>query len=78
MKKMLILLLAVTVFLTFAACGKDSATETEPTEHKHSYNEEITTPATCEESGVKTLTCSCGDTYTERVSPTGHQWSSWL
>ena len=78
MKKLLVLLLMITVLFTFAACGKDSATATEPTEHKHSYNEEITTPATCEESGVKTLTCSCGDTYTERISPTGHKWSSWL
>jgi hypothetical protein len=78
MKKLLILLLAVTVLLTFVACGKDDAGETEPTEHKHSYSEEITTPATCEENGVKTLTCSCGDSYTEKISATGHQWSDWI
>ena len=26
---------------------------------------------------MKTFTCSCGDTYTETLSATGHSWSSW-
>ncbi len=77
MRKMLALFMAITISLTFAACGQDAA-ETESTGHTHSYSEEITTPATCEESGLKTLTCSCGHTQTERISPTGHQWSGWI
>ncbi|MBR3974016.1 MAG: cell wall-binding repeat-containing protein [Oscillospiraceae bacterium] len=40
--------------------------------HTHEYTEEITTPATCEEAGVKTFTCACGHTYTEEIPATGH------
>ena len=67
MKKILMLLMAITVLLTFAACGEDNESKTEPTEHKHSYRSEVTTPATCEKEGVVTLTCDCGDSYTEKI-----------
>lgn len=41
----------------------------------HTFTEEITTPATCTETGVKTLTCSvCGYTKTETIPNTGHKW----
>lgn len=36
--------------------------------HIHSYAETVTTPATCSATGSKTLTCSCGDTYTEIIA----------
>jgi hypothetical protein len=26
---------------------------------------------------VKTLTCSCGDSYTEKIAATGHSWGKW-
>ncbi len=39
--------------------------------HLHTYTEEVTTPATCTEDGVKTFTCSCDDFYTE-VIPAAH------
>ena len=78
MKKILMLLMAITVLLTFAACGEDNESKTEPTEHKHSYRSEVTTPATCEKEGVATLTCDCGDSYTEKIYATGHDWSDWL
>lgn len=39
----------------------------------HSYLEEITTKATCTTSGLKTFSCSCGDTYTEAIPATGHK-----
>lgn len=43
---------------------------------KHSYDDGvITTPAGCETEGVKTFTCECGHTYTEKVEPTGHSWN---
>ncbi len=39
----------------------------------HSYVSEVTTAATCTEDGVKTYTCeTCGDTYTEAITATGH------
>ena len=42
-------------------------------EHTHSYTSKITTPATCTKTGVKTYTCSCGDSYTESIKATGHK-----
>lgn len=44
--------------------------------HKHSYIGTVTTPATCTTDGVKTFTCSCGDSYTEPIPATGHNWST--
>ena len=41
-------------------------------QHSHSYTSAVTTPATCTTNGVKTFTCSCGDTYTESIVATGH------
>ena len=43
------------------------------TDHNHSYTSKITTPATCTKTGVKTYTCSCGDSYTESIKATGHK-----
>ena len=41
----------------------------------HEYTEEVTTPATCTEEGVKTFTCGkCGDSYTEAIPATGHNY----
>ena len=42
----------------------------------HTYIASITTAATCQTDGVKTLTCACGDTKTETIpmDATGHDW----
>ena len=45
---------------------------TMPEPHTHSYIAAIITPATCTKVGVKTYTCSCGDSYTETIPATGH------
>lgn len=46
--------------------------------HTHSYSSKVTTAATCGKEGVKTFTCSCGDSYTEKIAATGqHSWGSW-
>ncbi len=44
----------------------------------HSYdNGVVTTAPTCTEAGVKTFTCSaCGDTYTENIEKTDHNYTS--
>lgn len=43
--------------------------------HKHSYTSKVTKAATCGTAGVKTYTCSCGDSYTESIPATGqHNW----
>ena len=39
-----------------------------------SYTGKITTAATCTTDGVKTFTCSCGDSYTEVIPATGHNY----
>ena len=48
---------------------------TEPP-HTHSYTAKVTTDATCTADGVKTFTCTCGDTYTESI-PAQHLWGEW-
>ncbi len=54
-------------------CGKEVLGEKI---YHHNYIASITTPATCENDGIKTLTCSCGDTKTETIAKneTGHNW----
>ncbi len=49
---------------------QDNLSETDG--HKHSYVEEITKESTCDERGVITYTCSCGDSYTEETSFMDH------
>lgn len=39
----------------------------------HSYTSKVIESATCTEDGIRTYTCStCGDTYAETISATGH------
>ncbi|MBQ6874380.1 MAG: hypothetical protein IJO24_08830, partial [Clostridia bacterium] len=42
-------------------------------EHTHSYTSAVTKKPTCTKTGVKTYTCSCGDSYTESIKATGHK-----
>lgn len=42
--------------------------------HKHNYTETIIKEATCTEDGEKRLTCSCGDSKTETIPATGHNY----
>ena len=50
--------------------------EAEPGEHIHSYDEGVvTTQPGCETKGVKTFTCSCGESYTEEIPAIGHKWN---
>ena len=45
-------------------------------EHVHSFDEgKVTTEPTCTEKGVKTFTCSCGETKTEEIPALGHDWN---
>ncbi len=44
--------------------------------HSHEYTSEVTTKATCEKTGLKTLACDCGYSYTESIKATGHNYSS--
>lgn len=45
----------------------------EKTGHTHNYVGKVTTPATCEKTGVRTYTCKdCKDAYTETIPVTAH------
>ena len=59
---------------------EDVTTPEEPTEppHEHAYTESITKEATCTEAGEKTFTCDCGDTYTEQIEATGHNFAEYV
>ena len=42
-----------------------------PGNHEHNYTEEITKEATCTKDGIKTYTCGCGDSYSEKIPAIG-------
>jgi hypothetical protein len=44
--------------------------------HTHDYKSSVTTKATCSKAGVKTFTCSCGDSYTESINKTSHSYTA--
>lgn len=46
------------------------------TVHSHSYTSSVTKEATCTSAGVRTYTCSCGDSYTESIPALGHSWKT--
>ncbi len=57
-------------------CGKIiSGTDEKLPLKSHSYTSKVTTAASCTKEGVKTYTCSCGDSYTERIAKTSHSYS---
>ena len=57
-------------------CGETKTRQIPVDPTLHAYNETITTPATCTQPGLKTLTCECGDTKTEEIAATGHNYDS--
>lgn len=46
------------------------------TSHDHKYTETVTTAPSCETSGVKTFSCSCGASYTETIPAKGHSYTA--
>lgn len=44
--------------------------------HTHNYVETITKEPTCTETGEKTYTCDCGDSYTEVIPAKGHHYEN--
>ena len=44
--------------------------------HTHSYTAKVTTAASCSATGVKTYTCSCGNSYTEVIEKTAHEYTA--
>ena len=44
--------------------------------HTHAYTEKITLEPTCEKEGIKTFTCVCKDSYTEKIPPLEHKYDA--
>ena len=44
--------------------------------HTHSYTSKITKEPTCTADGIRTYSCSCGDTYAEIIEAVGHKYST--
>ena len=42
--------------------------------HSHSYTTSVDNP-TCTEGGATVYTCSCGDSYSEKIAPLGHSYT---
>lgn len=60
---------------TCARCNATKEETIDPLGHTCVYGEwEIVKEVTCEEDGVRTRVCSCGDRQTEDVVSIGHQW----
>lgn len=58
------------------------ATQSRPTDptndpHFHNYTSAVTKEATCTVEGELTYSCACGDSYTEVILVTEHNWGEW-
>ncbi len=64
---------------TCGACGttQEQSIAPVPEEHRCSYTLTVTKAATCTQSGVKTFTCECGNSYTQAIPATGHRYGEW-
>ena len=58
--------------LTLTVYFSDISIYIDYTPHTHSYTSTVTKQPTCTETGVKTYTCSCGDSYTEAIELSDH------
>lgn len=47
----------------------------EDKDHTHEYTSVVTKEPTCTETGIKTFTCECGDSYTEEIPALGHDYA---
>lgn len=48
--------------------------EEKPAAHVHDYKSTITTQSSCVVPGIRTYTCDCGDSYTENLGTTDHNF----
>ncbi|MBQ6420877.1 MAG: serine hydrolase [Clostridia bacterium] len=56
---------------TCKVCGYTTKVAVTAATHVHVYTAAVTSPATCAKEGVKTYTCKCGASYTEKIAKTG-------
>ena len=69
----------VTVTITRMSGGHEGENSSHTGDtHRHYYTESVTSQPTCADNGVRTYTCSCGDSYTEAIAALGHHYSGTL
>lgn len=66
------------VAVLLVGCGNQPETNTSSTDQPPTTESTSTTEATCEADCVKTFTCDCGDSYTEVITATGHNYGEKL
>lgn len=57
-------------------CGESYRTDFTERTNEHKYIGEVTIQPTCTSTGVKTYTCSCGDSYTVDIPKSEHIYST--
>ena len=57
-------------------CGVKIKTGTATPALGHNYTSNVTKEPTCTDTGVRTYTCSCGDSYSETIPALGHHYVS--
>ncbi len=73
MKRWMILLVTLLLMLCLTACLEENM-EASGQGHAHSYTESVTKEAGCKTKGEKTLTCECGDSYTQVIPALEHDY----
>mgnify|MGYP002624861349 CR=1 FL=1 len=53
-----------------------TVSETDQSQHTHEYTKTVTKTVTCENDGIETYTCTCGDLYTKTIKAAGHIWDN--
>ena len=57
----------------------DPSDPSEPSDpHDHVYNIVETIAPKCKQKGEKIFECECGDSYSESIDATGHDWNEWV
>ena len=71
MKKIVFLMLMITLLMCFVSCNQGGTQDPTP-EHTHNFGEwSATKNATCIEDGVKTRYCNCGEKQSDTIPATG-------
>ena len=65
---------------TCSVCGAKDTRTVSGTKlvHTHNYASAVTKEPTCTEEGVRTYTCSCGNSYTESIPAKGHSFGEYV
>ena len=80
----LLITVLMAMMMLFTSCDESAPSidnneisSSDTTQCEHTYTDNVTIEATCNQDGVKTFTCSvCDSSYTETIGATGHKWKN--